>query len=139
MPDTTTSSTRSSRISLKTIGVLAGATIFAVWLAIKLRSRSQPTADVSLEDAFDEGEDNPEIVFEPEKLDFIIEMNDFTFDNEDYVVEDTPEQPRVMATDGEPIKRHDIGYLDHDNDVGINFVRNDFSEIVSCLSDRDIR
>lgn len=80
--------------------------------------------------------DDTELVVSPEKLDFFLDFFDLTFDDQDYIVEDTPEQKRVMAKDGEPIQRDDIGYVAPDDNGDPIFIRDNFSKITEHLSDR---
>jgi hypothetical protein len=76
----------------------------------------------------------------PSKLDsmFTLLGDALGFDDENYLI-DTETGERVMATDGDPVTRNDIGYLGPADDGSIDIVRDDTSQIVAYLSDRDIR
>lgn len=120
--------------SLKQLVAATTTGLIALWAVRKILHHSQPNAEHTLKETLDT-ENPPEVVFDHDKMDFFIEMYGYTFDDSDYVVYDTPDQDRVLATDGEPISRYDIGYLGHSETDGIEFVRDDISQIISHIRD----
>lgn len=72
------------------------------------------------------------IVFEKERREYVIDALNRGIDDEGYVVGSDGE--RVLATDGEPIKAEDIGYIGHGS---TDFVRDDISQIREYLHESD--
>jgi len=73
-----------------------------------------------------------EIVFEEERREYVLDALNRGIDDEGYVV--NPDGDRVVATDGEPIKAKDIGYIGHGS---TDFVRDDISQIREYLHESD--
>ncbi|MCL9815266.1 hypothetical protein [Natranaeroarchaeum aerophilus] len=73
-----------------------------------------------------------EIVFKEERLEYVLDALDRGVDDEGFVVDS--EKERILATDGEPIKAEDIGYIGHGS---TDFVRNDISRIREYLQESD--
>lgn len=73
-----------------------------------------------------------EIVFEEERLEYVLDALDRGIDDDGFVVDSEGEQ--ILATDGEPIKAEDIGYIGHGS---TDFVRDDISQIREYLHESD--
>lgn len=73
-----------------------------------------------------------EIVFEDERREYVLDALDREIDDDGFVV--YPDGERVLATDGEPIKAEDIGYIGHGS---TEFVRDDITQIREYLQDSD--
>ncbi|MFD1527530.1 MULTISPECIES: hypothetical protein [Halobacteriales] len=71
-----------------------------------------------------------EIIFGEEKREYVLDALNREVDDDGFVVK--PNGERVLATDGEPIKADDIGYIGHGS---TDFVRDDISEIRKYLHD----
>lgn len=73
-----------------------------------------------------------EIVFKEEQVDYLLELFDKEVDDAGYIIDRETEE-RVMSTDGDYLKKDDLGYVGHGS---VHFVEDDISSIVDYLSSR---